>query len=197
MRAIKISLYLLRQTNCTLCGVRATIHYGSLRVKPVLVCLSLLLVVSACESSSDPLGGFGGNGGGGSVTQANASGDWAFTVRRTTTLACTGGSLADGQVITAHLDVLTTGSLNTAASSWQNPPNTTVRPLSGTVRFSDGLADLIMTSTSANTSSGMELRGTIVSDGTFTGTLTDPAPGLTPIVSVSGCEYIATGTKTS
>jgi hypothetical protein len=65
------------------------------------------------------------------------------------------------------------------------------------VRFTDGLADLIMTSSASNATSGMELRGTIASNGSFTGTLTDPAPGLTPIFSVSGCEYSTTGTKTS
>src|SRR4051794_41249884 len=127
----------------------------------MLVCVSLLFVLSACENTSDPLGGFGGDGGGGAVTQADAGGNWSLTVRRTSTLACTGGSLADGQVLTAHLDVLTGGSLNAPTSSWQNPPNTSVRPLSGSVRFSDGLTDLIMTSSSANTTSGMELRGTI------------------------------------
>ncbi|HUQ99974.1 MAG TPA: hypothetical protein VM166_11005 [Gemmatimonadaceae bacterium] len=166
-------------------------------MKPMFVCVSLLFVLSACESTSDPLGGFGGTGGGGAITQADASGNWSFTVRRTTTLACSGGSLADGQILTAHLDVVTAGSLNASASTWQNPPNAAARPLSGSVRFSDGLADLIMTSSAGNTASGMELRGTIVSDGTFTGTLTDPAPGLTPIFSVSGCEYSTTGTKTS
>jgi hypothetical protein len=54
-----------------------------------------------------------------------------------------------------------------------------------------------MGSSSANSTSGMELRGTISAAGTFTGTLTDPAPGLTPLFSVSGCEYLTTGTKTS
>jgi hypothetical protein len=165
-------------------------------VKPMLVCAFLLFVVAACESTSDPLGGFGGTGGGGAITQANASGNWSLTVRRTTTLPCTGGSLADGQVLTAHLDVLTGGSLNASTSTWQNPPNVGARPLTGTVRFSDGLADLIMTASSTNTTTGMELRGTIAADGTFTGTLTDPAPGLTPTFSTSGCEYSTTGTKT-
>jgi hypothetical protein len=166
-------------------------------VKPMLVCVSLLFVLSACESSSDPLGGFGGTPGGGAITQTEASGNWALTVRRTTTLACSGGSLADGQVLTAHLDVLAGGSLNAPTSNWQNPPTATVRPLSGSVRLSDGVSDLILSSATGNTGSGMELRGTISSAGTFTGTLTDPAPGLTPIFSVSGCEYSTTGTKTS
>ena len=165
-------------------------------MKPMLVCVSLLFVLTACESTSDPLGGFGGDGGGGAITQTDASGNWSLTVRRTSTLACSGGSLADGQVLTAHLDVLTAGSLNSTTSNWQNPPNTAARPLSGSVRFTDGLTDLIMSSSTANTTSGMELRGTISAAGTFTGTLTDPAPGLTPIFSVSGCEYATTGTKT-
>ncbi|HEV7837036.1 MAG TPA: hypothetical protein VGO75_03145, partial [Gemmatimonadaceae bacterium] len=143
-----------------------------------------------------PLGGFGGTPGGGAITQSEAAGNWSFTVRRTTTLACSGGSLSDGQVLTAFLDVLSTGSLSASTSSWQNPPNTTVRPLSGSVRLTDGLADLILSSAVGNTGSGMELRGTATSGGTFTGTLTDPAPGLTPMFSVSGCEYSTTGTKT-
>jgi hypothetical protein len=41
----------------------------------------------------------------------------------------------------------------------------------------------------------MELRGTMTSVGTFTGTLTDPAPGFSPMFSVGGCEYTASGTK--
>jgi hypothetical protein len=49
---------------------------------------------------------------------------------------------------------------------------------------------------SGNSSSAMELRGTISSAGSMTGTLTDPGAGFTPVFSVGGCEYVVTGTKT-
>jgi len=162
-------------------------------VRSIVACLTLLTVAAACETSTDPFIGLTG-GGGGAVTQAQASGDWSFTVRKTTTLPCTGGSLPDGQLLTAHLDVLTDGTLNGTTSSWQNPPTSVVRPISGTVRLSDGFTDLFMSS-SIGSGAGMELRGTMTSTGTFTGTLTDPAPGFSPMFSAGGCEYSASATK--
>lgn len=167
-----------------------------MNLKRIIPSLTLIVLVNACESSTDPLSGIGGDGGGGAITQAQASGNWSFTLRKTTTLSCSGGSLADNSVLTAHTDVLANGTIVTSTSFWQNPPVTVIRPLSGAVRFSDGVADLFMFSSSTNTSSGMELSVTMTSTGTFTGTLTDPAPGLTPMFSTGGCEYTATGTKT-
>ena len=164
-------------------------------MRPIVRCLTLIALIGACENSADPLTGFGG-GGGGAITQADAAGDWSFTVRKTTTFPCTGGSLTDGQILTAHIDALSDGTVTTATSSWQNPPTATVRPLSGLVRFSDGFTDLIFAAFSGS-GSGMELRGTITATGTFTGTLTDPAPGLTPMFSAGGCEYSTSGTKTA
>jgi hypothetical protein len=163
-------------------------------VRPLALTLTLLAIATACENSKNPfLFGIGG-GGGGAVTQAEATGNWSFTVRKTTTLPCTGGSLADGTVLTAHLDVLTDGTLNTSTSSWQNPPAAVVFPLKGTVALSNGAADLIFSGGSGS-ASGMELRGTISPTGTFTGTLTDPGAGLTPMFSAGGCEYSTSGTK--
>lgn len=162
-------------------------------MRSIVICLTLLLLSVACENSTDPLIGFGG-GGGGTITQAQATGSWSFTVRKTATLPCSGGSLPDGQVITAQLNVLADGSVNATTSSWQNPPTGVVRPLSGLVRLSDGFTDLILSAASGSTSA-MELRGTITATSTFTGTLTDPAPGSSPVFSVGGCEYTTTGTK--
>ena len=163
-----------------------------MHLRTIGFCLAVLVSTAACENSPGTLIGLTGTGG--SVTQTQAAGDWSFTVRKTTTLACSGGSLADGQVITAHMDVLGDGTLNATTSSWQNPPTTIVRPLSGSVRLSDGFADLFLSSASGS-ASAMELRGTVGSDGTFTGTLTDPAPGFSPMFSTGGCEYSSTGTK--
>jgi hypothetical protein len=163
-------------------------------VRPIALALTLLVLVTACENSKNPfLFGIGG-GGGGAVTQTEASGNWSFTVRKTATLPCTGGSLADGSVLTAHLDVLADGTVNTSTSSWQHPPTTVVFRLTGTVSLSTGAADLIL-SAGSGTGSGMELRGTITPTGTFTGTLSDPAAGLTPMFSAGGCEYSTSGTK--
>jgi hypothetical protein len=159
-------------------------------VRPITLTLTLLAIATACENSTDPfLFGIGG-GGGGAVTQAQAT----FTVRKTGTLPCTGGSLADGSVLTAHVDVLTDGTLNTSTSSWQNPPAAVVFPLTGAVALSTGATDLVFSGGSASRS-GMELRGTIGPTGTFTGTLTDPGAGLTPMFSAGGCEYSTSGTK--
>jgi len=163
-------------------------------VRPITLTMALLAIATGCENSNNPfLFGIGG-GGGGAITQAQATGNWSFTVRKTTTLPCTGGSLADGSVLTAHLDVQTDGTLITSTSNWQNPPSTVVFPLRGAVALSTGAADLIFSGGGAS-GSGMELRGTITPTGTFTGTLTDPGAGLTPMFSAGGCEYSTSGTK--
>lgn len=163
-------------------------------MRPITLTMTLLAIATGCENSKNPfLFGIGG-GGGGAITQAQATGNWSFTVRKTTTLPCTGGSLADGSVLTAHLDVQTDGTLITSTSNWQNPPSTVVFPLRGAVALSTGAADLIFSGGGAS-GSGMELRGTITPTGTFTGTLTDPGAGLTPMFSAGGCEYSTSGTK--
>ena len=163
-------------------------------MRPIALALTLLVLTAACETSTDPLlFGIGGTGGG-AITQAQATGDWSFTVRKTSTLACTGGLLADGSLLTAHIDVLADGTINTSTSSWQNPPTAVVFPLSGAVALSNGSADLIF-SAGSGSGSGMELRGTIAPTGAFSGTLTDPAAGLSPMFSAGGCEYTTSGTK--
>lgn len=159
-------------------------------MRRTLFCLSLLLSVAACETTTDPFIGFGGTPG---ITQAQATGNWSFTVTRTSTLGCTAGSLADGQVLTASFNVLADGSLATT-SFWQNPPTTLVRPLSGAINLGTGITDLFMAASSGS-SAAMELRGTMTSNGSFTGTLTDPAPGSFQVF--GACSYTATGTKTS
>lgn len=161
-------------------------------MKPMAFCLIMLILTSACETSTDSIFGIGG--GGGTVTQAQVAGDWSFTLTKTATLPCTGGALVDGQVITTHVDIGTDGTLNATTSSWENPPSTLVRPLSGAVRLTDGFSDLILSSSSGS-GSAMELRGTIGSSGTFSGTMTDPAAGFTPVFGSGGCEYAASGTK--
>jgi hypothetical protein len=161
-------------------------------IRVVVGCLAVIAVAAGCENSPQTLIGFSG-GGGGAVTQAQASGDWSFTLTKTTTLACSGGSLADGSVVVVHLNVQSDGTVTSASSSWQTPSSAALLPVSGTVRLSDGVTDLILSSGSPN--NGMELRGTISSTNTFTGTLTDPAAGLSPMFSAGGCEYNAPGSK--
>lgn len=159
-------------------------------MRQILFCLGLILSVAACESTTDPFFGFGGTPG---LTQAQASGNWSFTVQRTSTLGCTSGSLANGQVLTATLNVQTDGTLATT-SLWQNPPTTIVRPLTGAMNLSTGSTDLFM-SASSGSSAAMELQGTMTSGGAFTGTLTDPAPGSFQVF--GACSYTASGSKTS
>jgi len=115
-------------------------------------------------------------------------------VQQTSTLGCTSGSLANGQVLTATLDVLADGTLAPATSFWQNPPTTVVRPLTGSSILTSGFTDLFMAAASGS-SAAMELRGTMTSVGSFSGTLTDPAPGSFQVF--GACSYTATGSKTS
>ena len=158
-------------------------------IRVVAVGLAVISVAAACENSADPLLGFPG-GGGGSVTQAQAAGTWNLTLTKTSTLACSGGALADGSLIPVNLSVQSDG---TAAptSTWRSVTSGALLPVSGTVRFSDGFTDLILSSGN----SGMELRGTMTSTGTFSGTITDPAPGFTPVYGTGGCEYSSPGSK--
>jgi hypothetical protein len=164
-------------------------------VKRILFSAALAALVMGCELSTDPLPGVGGPPGGGAITQAQASGDWTLTLTRTTTLACTGGSLPSNQVILVDLSVLSTGAAS--ASTWQLASSTTIRPLVGTVTLSSGLVNFTLFASAANTSSGMELTGTMTSGGGFDGTLRDPEPNRTPVFSATGCEYDVDGVKTS
>jgi hypothetical protein len=159
-------------------------------VRLIALGLTLLVSVAACETSIGTIIGIGGSGG---VSQTQAAGNWSFTVHPTSTLGCTSGSLADGQVLTTHLDVLSDGTLATATSTWQNPPTTVIRPLSGAINLTTGFSDLFM-SASSGSGAAMELRGTMTSVGSFTGTLTDPAPGSFQVF--GACSYTASGTKT-
>jgi hypothetical protein len=158
-------------------------------IRVVAVGLAVISVAAACESSTDPLFGFPG-GGGGAITQAQAAGTWNLTLTKTTTLACTGGALADGSIIPVNLSLQSDGTATTT-STWRSVTSGALLPVSGTVRFSDGFTDLILSSGG----SGMELRGTMTSTGTFSGTITDPAPGFTPVYGTGGCEYNAPATK--
>ena len=160
-------------------------------MRRIVLCLTLLVSVAACETSTDPFIGFGGTPG---ISQAQADGNWSFTVQQTSTLGCTSGSLANGQVLTATLDVLADGTLAASTSNWQNPPTTVVRPLSGSIILTSGFTDLFMAAASGS-SAAMELRGTMTSVGSFSGTLTDPAPGSFQVF--GACSYTATGSKTS
>ena len=160
-------------------------------MRRVFLCLTLA-VVTACEGTTDPFGGFI-EGGGGAITAAQATGNWSFTVQRTTTFPCT-SALTSGQTIATHVDVLSDGSLNTS-SSWANPLSSAVEPLDGAVTLSNGLVAFTL---SLNTSAAMELTGTMSSAGAFTaGTLRDPAPGSFQVFGTDGCQYTVSGVKTS
>lgn len=167
-------------------------------MKGILYIAALAAVITGCDATTDPIGGVGGPGtGGGAITQVQASGDWSLTLRRTTTLSCTGGSLPDNQILLMRLDVINNGTLTTATSTWRASPSATVRALAGTVNFSTGLTNLTLYASATNTSSGMALSGTLTAAGSFTGgTVTDPDAGLTPVFSGNGCQYTATGVKT-
>jgi hypothetical protein len=150
----------------------------------------VLVCVSACETSTDPFIGFNGGGG---LSQTEVTGNWTFTLHPPTTPACPNGSLADGQLLTVHLDALSDGTVASATSSWQNPPTTLVRPItSGSVALSTGSTRLFL-GASTGSASEMELQGTMNSAGSFSGTVSDPNPGAFPVFAV--CTYSATGVK--
>jgi hypothetical protein len=152
--------------------------------------LTVLVLFAACENSADPLGGI--IGGGGAITPTRVTGNWSFTLQRTTTLPCTSAPLANGTLITSRIDVRSDGTL-LSTSSWVNPLSGAVLPMSGQVRLTDAFADLFL---AASGNGQMELRGTMTSVGGFTGTLTDPAPGFAQVFGTGGCEYTVAGTKT-
>jgi hypothetical protein len=147
--------------------------------------------LGACENSADLLDGVI-NGGGGAITQAQAAGNWSFTLQRTTTLPCSTAPLANGTVITSVLNVQTDGTVG-STSTWHNPASGATQSVSGLVRLSDAFTDLTF---AAGGSSAMELRGTMTANGGFSGTMTDPAAGFSQVFGTGGCEYSATGIKT-
>jgi len=162
-------------------------------VRNIVLCLTMVLFISACETSTDPFIGFGGGGG---LAQADAAGNWSFTLHPSITPACASGSLLDGQLLTMHLDVLSDGTVAPATSSWQNPPTSSIRPINAgsSVTLSSGFTDLFLGG-SAGSGTEMELRGTMNSAGSFSGTVSDPNPGKFPVF--GACSYSATGVKTS
>jgi hypothetical protein len=163
-------------------------------VRRTVLWLTIIVLFAACENSAGPLGGI--LGGGNAITPAQATGNWSFTLQRTTTFPACTNPLANGQVITAHTDILSDGTAG-SASSWLNPISGTVQPLSGVVRLSDAFSDLLFAAPAVKATAQMELRGTMTSAGAFTGTLTDPEPGFSQVFGTGGCEYSVTGTKTS
>ena len=159
-------------------------------MKRLVLCLTTIVLFGACENSANPLGGF--LSGGGSLTATQATGNWRFTLTRTTTLACSTPALASGSVINSHLDVLSDGTVGTT-SSWLNPISLAVEPLSGSVNLTNGAVRL----TFALSARAMELfPGTMTSSGTVAGTITDPAAGLSPVFASDGCQYSVSGVKT-
>jgi hypothetical protein len=152
----------------------------------------MIASIAACENTTDPLDGII-VGGGGAITQAQAAGNWSFTLQQTTTLPCTTSPLANGTTISTHLDVLSDGTLGPSTSTWVNPTTGAIQSLSGQVQLSNGITGITF---AASGSGAMELQGTMTAAGTFTGRLTDPAAGFSQVFGTGGCEYTASGIKT-
>ena len=111
-----------------------------LHVKRNALWLSMILVFAACETSTDPLGGL--IVGGGSLTAAQATGNWLFAVQVNTTFPACSNPLTNGQTISANLIVQSDGTV--AGSTWTNPiSGTASQPLSGLVTLSSGSSDLL------------------------------------------------------
>ncbi|MDQ6871053.1 MAG: hypothetical protein M3037_03455 [Gemmatimonadota bacterium] len=161
-------------------------------MRRLVLCLTTIVLFAACENSANPLDAI--FGGGGALTQAQATGNWSLTVQRTTTFPACTNPLANGSVIAAHLDVGSSGVL-AGTSSWLNPISKVVFPLTGSVNLTNGATDLHFAG--ASSSAQMELLGTTTASGTLSGTLRDPEPGFTQLFGTGGCEYTVSGIKTS
>ena len=161
-------------------------------MRRLVLCRTTIALFGACENSANPLDGI--LGGGGALTQAQASGNWSLTLQRTTTFPACANPLANGSAITTRLDAGTDGVL-AGTSNWLNPISTTVLPLTGSVNLSNGATDLHFAG--ASSSAQMELLGTVTASGTLSGTLRDPEPGFTQVFGTGGCEYTVSGVKTS
>jgi len=163
-------------------------------VKRAVFWLSSVLVFAACENSTDPLGGII-NGGGGTLTAAQATGDWTFNVTVNSTLPACSNNLTT-QAVTGHLDVQTSGTL-ALTSSWTDPLSNTAEPLRGSVILSSGVADLLFADPSVSSTAQMEFSGTMTATGSLSGTLTDPESGFTQVFGTGGCTYTVNGQKTA
>jgi hypothetical protein len=160
-------------------------------VRRLVLFLTTVCLCGACETSTNPLDAI--LGGGGALTQAQATGNWSLTVQRTTTFPNCSNPLANGSVITTHLTVGSDGVL-TGTSSWLNPLSTTVLPLTGSVNLANGATDLHFAG--GTSTAQMEALGTITASGTLSGTLRDPEPGFSQVFGTGGCEYSVSGVKT-
>lgn len=161
-------------------------------MKRLVLCLTMTVLLAACENSTDPLGGF--LGGGGALTQAQANGNWLFAVQRTNTFPACTNPLADGTQITANLVVLSSGTLD-PTSSWLNPFSTAVQPLSGSVDLTNGASLLHFAAPAVSGTAQMEITGTMTASGRLTGTLRDPEPGFSQVFGTGGCEYSVSGIR--
>jgi hypothetical protein len=165
-----------------------------LHVRRVVLYLTTIVLFGACESSTDPFGGFI-DGGGGAITQAQATGNWSFAVQRTTTFPACTNPLADGTAIAARVDVATDGVL-VGTSSWLDPIIGGAHALSGSVNLTNGASILHFAAPHVRSGAQMEMTGTMTASGTFTGTLRDPEPGFSQVFGTGGCEYSVGGIKT-
>ncbi|MDQ6689547.1 MAG: hypothetical protein M3Z18_03480 [Gemmatimonadota bacterium] len=154
----------------------------------------MLVFCAGCETSANPLDAI--LGGGTTLTAAQATGNWSFTVQQTLTLPCSNTPLANGTLITSRLDVLSDGTVG-AASFWQDPIAGGSRPLSGFFLLTYGTIDLHLAAPTVRSNAQMELQGRITAAGALTGTLRDPEPGFFQVFGSGGCQYTVTGNKTS
>lgn len=162
-----------------------------MHLRTIVIYLALLGSTAACETSVDPLIGTGG--GGGALTATEATGSWSLRLQRNSNFPCT-GAVASGQVITAHLDVLSDGTV-ASTSSWQDPISGAVNSLAGSINLGNGAIDLTF---GAGVGRAMELfPGTMSAAGTIAGaTMTDPGAGFSQVFGSDGCQYTVTGSKT-
>ena len=145
-----------------------------------VVLFAIALAAGAgCSSSSGPKD---------VVSLAQVNGLWVLPFTRTANCVVAGS--VSGGTLYAQMTFQSDGA-SSSDHRWGFTSTTVSRIATGSVALATGHLELTLISGSA----ASLLSGNVSATGTFTGTIFDPAPGHQPVLSLSGCEYSATGSK--
>lgn len=137
--------------------------------------------IASCSGTSGPKD---------AVSLSEVNGLWVLPFTKTSNCASF-GSVAGGTVYLAL--AIPPGGTNSTSSQWGFSSNTINRVATGSVILATGQITQILIH--SNGAAASRLTGTISASGSFTGSLIDPAPGWQPQITISGCEYSVTGSK--
>lgn len=149
--------------------------------KSFVTLASCVALVTACSDSAGP----------NDSLQASAiSGTWIIPLTKTPNCSSNGSP----NVVTVYLQLQVDKNGNGTGSLFGFGPTQVSRPVIGSVVLSTGAVDFLLKSPDGTAAS--HLYGTINSQITFSGTFVDPASGYKQQITIVGCEYSATGSKT-